>query len=166
MKLNLVELTAMVNKAQNATCVLDALTTTQEVFNGYGQHTAMDLLHTLTIWPGMPSRELCADEDLYARLRAGLHEYASQYVSAEFQTRCLLVPNQSAALAYNYKSDINYINQYVAVYRKCNVDVNAELYNRYAMLGMFDPQHVIGQFASQVSISMLKVYHRLAICLR
>ena len=139
------DLCALVTKAQRALSILAALVSIQEAFNGYGQHTATDLLHSLVIWPGMPPREVCADEQTYAALRTGLSVYASQYVSAEFRTRCLSIPNHTAALTFNYKSDINYINQYLHVYRKCTVRMRADLYNKYAMLGLFDPKHVIGK---------------------
>ncbi|KAI0324990.1 hypothetical protein GY45DRAFT_1375105 [Cubamyces sp. BRFM 1775] len=144
LKLSMDDLCALVTKAQRASSILAALVSIQEAFNGYGQHTATDLLHSLVIWPGMPPREVCADEQMYAALRAGLSVYASQYVSAEFRTRCLSIPNHTAALTFNYKSDINYINQYLHVYRKCTVRMRADLYNKYAMVGLFDTKHVIG----------------------
>ena len=138
------DLTELVNKAQRASSLLSALVSMQEVFNGYGQHTAMDLLYHLAIWPGMPPRELCADEDAYQRLRAGLSTYALQYSSARFRSRCLLVPNHGPPLAFNYTSDDNYTNQFLNVYRKCTVKMDAELFNYYAMLGLLDPAHIIG----------------------
>ena len=105
----------------------------------------MDLLHYLAIWPGMPPRELCADANLYEALRTGLASYAAQYVSAEYRTRCLGTPNVTASFAFNYKSDINYVNQYLKVYRKCTVTMKADIYNKYARLGLFDCAHTIGR---------------------
>ena len=134
----------LVSKAQRPASILSALVSIQEVFNGYGQHTAMDLLYHLAIWPGMPARELCADDDTYGRFRSALHTYASQYTSAKFRLRCLLVPNHGPRLAFNYTSDDNYTNQFLNVYRKCTVMMDAALFNYYAMLGLFDPTHIIG----------------------
>ena len=87
--LNIDGLTMLVTKAQRAASILAALVSLQEVFNGYGQHTAMDLLHNMAIWPGMPPRDLCSDAEMYGTLRACLSAYASQYVSREYRTRCL-----------------------------------------------------------------------------
>ncbi|KAH9853346.1 hypothetical protein C2E23DRAFT_728878 [Lenzites betulinus] len=129
---------------RSAHSILFAITSTQDVFNGYGQHTATDLLHSLALWPGMPLRQLCSDDTRYNEFKEALAVYAQQYVSDTYRTRCLSLPNRSTPLAFNYKSDTNYLNQYLKVYRKCEVQLSAETYNRYASLGMFNTAHTIG----------------------
>ncbi|KAI0640829.1 hypothetical protein C8Q79DRAFT_1039139 [Trametes meyenii] len=125
--------------------ILDAMTSIQAVFNGYGQHTANDLLHSIGLWPGMPPATLCRNKPLYAEFKAALSSYASQYISKEYRERCLSIPNRHASLAYNHKSDANYINQFVQVYRKIRVRMPADLYNKFARKGLFNPEHIIGQ---------------------
>ncbi|EIW53681.1 uncharacterized protein TRAVEDRAFT_174501 [Trametes versicolor FP-101664 SS1] len=124
--------------------ILQALLHTQQVYNGYGAHTAMDLLHRLGIWPGMPLFEFCSNDELYSLLRKILPVDASQYVSSTYRTRCLSLPNREAAFAFNYKSDINFVNQFLKVYRKCSVKMSREQYNMYVKNGLFNPLHTIG----------------------
>ncbi|CDO70219.1 hypothetical protein BN946_scf184942.g19 [Trametes cinnabarina] len=96
------------------TSISDAMRSNQEVFNGYGQHTAQDLLHTLGgLWPGMPPYAPCLNDATYLPFKQRLHEYARQYQSPPFRYRCLGVP-----LAYSFKSDDSYHTQYLRVYRK------------------------------------------------
>ena len=125
--------------------LLDVICSTQEVFNGYGQHTAHDLLHSLALWPAYPPALLCADDTLYEQFKTALNAYAAQYTSATFRSRCVSTPNQTSPLYYNYASDDNYLNMYLRVFRKCAVRMEREEYNRFARLGLFDPSHIIGK---------------------
>ncbi|OSD00095.1 hypothetical protein PYCCODRAFT_1394003 [Trametes coccinea BRFM310] len=125
--------------------LLDAICSTQEVFNGYGQHTAHELLHELGLWPGMPVAELCCDEDTYSAFKQELHLYAEQYTSSTYRERCLSLPNQDSPLVYNYKSDDNYHKHYLRVFRKASVRVPRALFNRLAKAGLFNPAHTIGE---------------------
>ncbi|KAI0354351.1 hypothetical protein OH77DRAFT_492536 [Trametes cingulata] len=131
--------------ARASLSLVDSLCDLQFVFNGYGQHTSHDLLHRLALWPGMPPDRLCRDEQLYQEFKEALSSYASQYASPEYYTSCLGVTNRNAALAYNYKSDDNYIAHYVDVFRKALVRMDTALYNKYAMRGLFNPEHIIGE---------------------
>ncbi|KAJ2981406.1 hypothetical protein NUW54_g10877 [Trametes sanguinea] len=123
-----------------------------DIFNGYGQHTSHDLLHTLGLWPGMPASELCADEEMFIRFKSSLHTYAAQYTSTTYRRRCLSLPNRLSPLEYNYKSDDNYHKLYLKVFRKSVVRMTREEYNGFAKAGLFDSSHVIGepyQFSEQ-----------------
>ncbi|KAM5531772.1 hypothetical protein V8D89_014542 [Ganoderma adspersum] len=123
--------------------IIHALTERQDIFNGYGQHTASDLLHDLGIWPGMPVEEVCKNGMLFQSLKIRLHTYAIQFVSDLYRIRCLSVPN-GPAFAFNYKSDTNYINQFLTVYRKCSVRIRHDEYNFMVRQGLFNVDHTIG----------------------
>ncbi|EIW60877.1 uncharacterized protein TRAVEDRAFT_71124 [Trametes versicolor FP-101664 SS1] len=138
------DLALLVKTIRSTRSILQALLHTQQVYNGYGAHTAMDLLHRLGIWPGMPLFEFCSNDELYSLLRDILPVDASQYVSPTYRTRCLSLPNREAAFAFNYKSDINFVNQFLKVYRKCSVKMSREQYNMYVKNGLFNPSHTIG----------------------
>ncbi len=121
---------------------------TQEAFSGIGPHTAHDLCHELVIHPSIPPAVLCADEEMYSTLRDGIPVYVSQYASAQYRTRCLSMPNLNSPLAYNYKSDTNYLHQYMKVYCKSSVRMTRDDHNKFARRGLFDPAHTIGEFSS------------------
>ncbi|PIL36895.1 hypothetical protein GSI_00585 [Ganoderma sinense ZZ0214-1] len=123
--------------------IIHVLTERQDIFNGYGQHTASDILYDLRIWPGMPAEHVCKDNKLFQSLKIRLHTYAAQFVSDRYRELCLSVPN-GPAFAFNYKSDTNYINQYLSVYRKCFVRIRREQYNAMAREGLFNSEHMIG----------------------
>ncbi|KAI0325881.1 hypothetical protein GY45DRAFT_1259994, partial [Cubamyces sp. BRFM 1775] len=133
---------------QQQPSLLDVICASQEVFNGYGQHTAHDLLHSLALWPTYPPSLLCANDALYEQFKTELHRYAMQYVSSVYRLRCLSTPNQLSPLYYNYTSDDNYLNHYLRVFRKCVVRMDREEYNRFIRLGLLDPSHTIGECRS------------------
>ncbi|OSC97864.1 hypothetical protein PYCCODRAFT_1471507 [Trametes coccinea BRFM310] len=135
----------MVTASAAKVSLLDALCSRQDVFNGYGQHTSHGLLHVLGLWPGMPASELCADEGMFNRFKMCLHTYAAQYTSNTYRRRCLSLPNRQSPLEYNYKSDDNYHKLYLRVFRKSLVRMTREEYNRFARLGLFNSDHVIGE---------------------
>ncbi|KAI0699597.1 hypothetical protein C8T65DRAFT_742416 [Cerioporus squamosus] len=116
----------------------------QGVFNGYGRHTAHDLLHHLGLWPGTPYLVLCSDEDLYHQFKILLHLYAAQFRSEQYQADCVGSPTALSPLAFNIRSNDNYINKYVLVYRKWEVRMEADLYNELYKQGVFDSKHTIG----------------------
>nr|VWP01029.1 Oligopeptide transporter OPT-like protein [Ganoderma boninense] len=140
--------------------VLSVLTSNQEVFNGYGEHTDNDLLHHLRLWPGMPILELCRSNVLFQRFEEALHVYATQFISQEYRSRCLSTPNADAAFAFNYKSDTNYVNQYVTVYRKCSVRLKRDQYNAFAKEGLFDSAHTLGRPYSWCDEDLITVEHK------
>ncbi|KAI0348878.1 hypothetical protein OH77DRAFT_1374560, partial [Trametes cingulata] len=130
------------------------------VFNGYGQHTSNDLLHRLALWPGMPPEKLCRNEQLYKEFKEALSSYAAQYASPEYYSSCLGVPNRGAALAFNYKSDDNYIAKYVDVFRKAVERMDAALYNKCAMRGLFNPHHIIAEPYRHRADELISVKHK------
>ncbi|KAI0349099.1 hypothetical protein OH77DRAFT_1415553 [Trametes cingulata] len=137
--------------------IRDSITTMQQVFNGYGQHTANDLLHSLALWPGMSPRDLCRDDELYAELKVGLSTYASQFVTPRYRANCLSLPNRKEALFFNYAGEKNYINQYCQVYRKIKVRMPRDLYNKFVKRGLFNPAHIIGKPYSYSEDDLLRV---------
>ncbi|CDO75084.1 hypothetical protein BN946_scf185010.g9 [Trametes cinnabarina] len=144
-------------KKKLSSSLLKVICQRQDIFNGYGQHTTHDLLHSLAIWPSMPPAELCADDNLYSNFKQALSDYANQYISPTYRKRCLGTPNQNSPLVYNYKSDDNYLRQYLKVYRKSTVRMTAEEYNLFARSGLFNGSHIIGtpyQYSEQELIKV------------
>ncbi|KAI0348937.1 hypothetical protein OH77DRAFT_1415807, partial [Trametes cingulata] len=146
--------------ARASPSLVESLCDLQFVFNGYGQHTSNDLLHRLALWPGMPPEKLCRNEQLYQDFKKALAAYAAQFATPEYYSKCLGVPNRGAALAFNYKSDDNYIAKYVDVFRKALVRMDAALYNKYTMQGLFNPQHTIGRPYQYREDELIRVKHK------
>ena len=115
------------------------------MFNGYGRHTAHDLLFYFHAWPGMPPSVICSDDELFHRFKALLGTYARQFIGSKYRSACLGIVNSRSPFAFNYKSDSNYLNQYVKVYRKWEVNIEAPQYNELYMDGLLDPNHTIGK---------------------
>ncbi len=130
--------------------MVEVICANQAVFNGYGRHTAHDLLHHLRVWPGTPPSVICSDDSQYSRFKTLLGNYARIFVQQEYQYACLGTPNLDSPVAYNYKSDNNYINQYVKVYRKWSVRLGAYEWNEYYFEGLFDREHTLGAPSSLV----------------
>ena len=126
--------------------LLDTMLNTQSVFNGYGVHTAQDLLYQLGIWPTMPPEVLCADDTAFEEFKATLSSYAAQYTSSVFRTRCLKVPSYNEYDNPTQGRDENYYSQYLKVYRKCTIRMPRDLYNEYVKRGLLDASHTIGKF--------------------
>lgn len=124
--------------------LVEVMCSKQEVFNGYGRHTAHDLLYHFHVWPGTPPSVVCGDDDQYIQFKTLLGTYARQFVDAVYRERCLGAVNMASPFAFNYKSDDNYLGQYVKVYRKWTVNVPAIKYNELYMDGLLDPGHTIG----------------------
>ncbi|KAI0665794.1 hypothetical protein C8Q78DRAFT_1083646 [Trametes maxima] len=125
--------------------LLTVICNKQEVFNGYGQHTTHDLLHSLGLWPTMPPAVLCADDKMYEEFKNALSMYARQYITDTYRERCLSTPDPNSPLAYNYKSDDNYLQQFLNVFRKCQIRMPKDEYNKFTKLGLFNPSHIIGK---------------------
>ncbi|KAI1782815.1 hypothetical protein LXA43DRAFT_1103394 [Ganoderma leucocontextum] len=124
--------------------LVEVICSKQKFFNGYGRHTAHDLLHHFHVWPGTPPSVVCGDDYLYDRFKILLGTYARQFVGATYRERCLGMVNMDTPFAFNYKSDDNYLSQYVKVYRKWSINIPAAEYNDMYMDGLLDPQHTIG----------------------
>lgn len=125
--------------------ILQTMCSKQDIFNGFGRHTSTDVLHRLRLWPGMPAFELCRDDVMFEAFKSGLCGYVVQYRSKEYQRDCLGEANGEQALSFNYKSDTNYINKYLWVYRKCLIQIPQDEYNSFAKEGLLNPRHVIGK---------------------
>ncbi len=69
-----------------AQTIVDELCDNSKVFNGWGRHTANDVLYDMAIWPLMPIRIICNDNDLFHRLKQGLVKYVSQWAEPTFLT--------------------------------------------------------------------------------
>ncbi|KAJ7653068.1 hypothetical protein DFH06DRAFT_525272 [Mycena polygramma] len=126
------------------TPIIDVLTTADGPGGGIGKQLANDFLFEVAIHPDMPSFELCADEEQYERLKVHLPVFMSTWVSPKFLERCGGTPNSSNPLAFNSKSDRNFLGGFVRTYRRKEVRVYTDLYNLYSSLGHLDPTHVIG----------------------
>lgn len=124
--------------------ILQVMCKQQKYFAGFGRHTVHDFLHKLGIWPNTPPAVICASDTLYEAFKALLHTYPAMFSSPTYRTRCLSTPNSHSSLSFNYKSDGNYLRQYVWVFRKSIVRMERDDYNRFLKAGLFDPAHTIG----------------------
>ncbi|OSC99552.1 hypothetical protein PYCCODRAFT_1446678 [Trametes coccinea BRFM310] len=124
--------------------LLDVMCSSQDVFNGYGQHTAHDLLHRVRLFPTTPPFYVCSSDVLFDRLKSTLSSYAKQYISTTYRERCLCQPNQLTPLFFNYTSNDNYLNQYLLVFRKSTLRMPRDEYNQFAKEGLFNRAHTIG----------------------
>ncbi|KAH9946433.1 hypothetical protein B0H21DRAFT_709143 [Amylocystis lapponica] len=105
--------------------LIHALCKNQQILNGFGKHTAHNLLHLVAVWPGIPSAVLCHDDSLYFRSKKELMSFNP--------------------LRFNYRSNRAYINRYVKVYRKWYVDVPKALHDHLVNQGLLNVDHIIGQ---------------------
>ncbi|KAI0657065.1 hypothetical protein C8Q70DRAFT_289428 [Cubamyces menziesii] len=140
--------------------LLDTMLNTQSVFNGYGVHTAQDLLYQLGIWPTLPPEVLCADDTAFEEFKATLSSYAAQYTSSVFRTRCLKVPSYNEYDNPTQGRDENYYSQYLKVYRKCTIRMPRDLYNEYVKRGLLDASHTIGEPYSYKETDLILVKYR------
>ncbi|TBU51721.1 hypothetical protein BD310DRAFT_833714 [Dichomitus squalens] len=125
--------------------LVEVIVSRQDIFNGYGRHTAHDLLFYFGVWPGTPPSIICADDEIFHRFKVLLGTYARQFVEDKYRGACLGTANSRSPFAFNYKSDVNYLNQYVKVYRKWEVNITPAQYNELYMDGLLDPNHTIGE---------------------
>ncbi|OSC97968.1 hypothetical protein PYCCODRAFT_1376170 [Trametes coccinea BRFM310] len=125
--------------------LLDVMCGSQDIFNGYGQHTAHDVLHTLRLFPTTSPTYVCSNDTVFKRFKDGLSVYAKQFVSDTYRERCLCKPNRLSPLSFNYTSNDNYLHQYLKVYRKSTTWMSRDEYNAFACEGLFNREHVIGE---------------------
>ncbi|KAL6306362.1 hypothetical protein BKA93DRAFT_729522 [Sparassis latifolia] len=116
----------------------------QHLFNGFGRHTANDVLFWLKIFPTTPASHIFADKDHFQAFASGLAAYVDQFCTRTFFRNVAGEVNSTNPLTYNYKSGRNYISMYVKIFRKHWCKVPRQLYNEMLVQGLFDPQHVIG----------------------
>ncbi|EMD35792.1 hypothetical protein CERSUDRAFT_31134, partial [Gelatoporia subvermispora B] len=117
----------------------------KDVFSGFGEHLANDLLHLTAIWPGTPSSVICADDTLYKEFKEHIASFMQEWHSPTFRKRVSSAANFSNPLAFNYCADANYVSQCMHVYQKQRVRVSQALYNRMLQLGLLETYHAIGQ---------------------
>ena len=137
--------TRALDNASSDTVIFKELTLNQAVFNGFGKHTACDLLYSIRLWPGMPTRTLCLSEEGFKEFEEALVRYAAIWVSKRYRTECLAIPNLTSSFSFNRNSNKHYLRHFLWVYRKCEVtEMRVDLYNHYARQGLLDPNHTIG----------------------
>ena len=129
----------------SSTPIVEELTSVDGPGGGMGKQLANDFLFEIAVHPDMPSSELCADEAQYKRFHTHIPVFMSRWISHKFLELCGGTTNSKNPLAFNSKSDQNFLRSYVRVYRRREVRVQADLYNLYQSLGLFDPDHTIGE---------------------
>lgn len=140
-------LTQVADGTLATTNALDVISEDMTHFNGFGKHTAMDLLHELRILPHMPVSQLVSDDALFQRLECGILQFVDRFGS-DFLRKCAGETNTTNPFEFNEGSNTHYISSYVCVYRRRRVRISTELYNTYMLDGLLDPNHVIGAFAA------------------
>ncbi|OSX56317.1 hypothetical protein POSPLADRAFT_1068194 [Postia placenta MAD-698-R-SB12] len=113
--------------------IVKHLSDEQRAFNGFGRHLSHDVVYSLGIHPGMPASDVCRDDVLF-----------SQWTSQQYLIRVANIPNSENPFAFNDISNQRYLSESVLVYHKQCVYVPAELNDRLARAGMYDPSHIIG----------------------
>ena len=121
-------------------------------FAGFGRHLANDFCHILGLFPSTPTCFICIceDDDLYTCFCSAIPQYISIWQSEDYLHRCCGPPNSSNPLAFNVVLDTYYKRQYLLVFGKKKVVMDAGLYNAYLSQGFFDPEHKIGKNQSHV----------------
>lgn len=124
----------------------DVISEDMETFNGFGKHTAMDLLHAAGILPHIPIAELVQSDEYFNSLHDCIFDYLAKFDQPAFFQKCASRQNSKNPLSFHTGADAHYISTYVSVYRRARVRIPAALYNRLAKAGLLDPSHTIGQF--------------------
>ena len=123
----------------------------QQIFNGFGRHTTNDLLHILGLWPGTPPYVVCSDDVAYSQFRTALLEYTQTWTTDQYWKDCLAPTNLHSPVAFNHRSDSNYMNRYMFVFRKSEISqMPGDLYNTYVRKGLLNPDHMIGTCISYI----------------
>lgn len=128
--------------------IVQNLATMSKVFNGYGQHTASDVLHELGIHPLTPTWRLFQDPKMRTLFFDTILEYSTRWVSKRFKQSCAVICNSDIPFAYNASSALYYFSFAVRVYRRCETRTNIKLVCKLWNSGMLDPNHVLGVFLS------------------
>ncbi|KAI0749069.1 hypothetical protein C8Q74DRAFT_1212224, partial [Fomes fomentarius] len=131
---------------QNDVPIIASLYSVQTVFNGLGKHTANDLLHLISMWPGTPTTVVCKDNEMFGRLRSGLPAYMAIWASDRFLKLVATPANHTNPFAFNHRSHRYYMSEYVHVYRKSFCMVSLELFNDLTSHGMLDEKHILGEW--------------------
>ncbi|KAI0336892.1 hypothetical protein BDW22DRAFT_1488608 [Trametopsis cervina] len=126
------------------TPLVEVISSDMTYFNGFGKHTAADVLHDIGVLPHIPAGVVADDDNLYARLRQGIVSYTEDFKNPKFLLKCAGDSNAANPFAFHQKADDHYISSYVRVYRRQSVRMPKALYDFYASNGLFDPEHTIG----------------------
>lgn len=118
----------------------------QRAFNGFGRHLSHDFVYSIGIHPGMPASDVCRDDALFSQFVSTLQSYMSRWTSQQYLIRVANIPNSENPFAFNDISNQRYLSGSVLVYHKQCVYVPAELNDRLARAGMYDPSHIIGVY--------------------
>lgn len=114
-------------------------------FSGFGRHCANDFLFLNTIFPGMPSYLICSDDKFYEEFKDAIYSYVTQFSSTKFYKLVSSIPNTENPFSFNETSNTIYIDKYIQVFRRAYANVPKKLYEKYAKLGLLDPDHTIGR---------------------
>lgn len=125
--------------------IVKHLSDEQRAFNGFGRHLSHDVVYSLGIHPGMPASDVCRDDVLFSQFVSTLQSYMSRWTSQQYLIRVANIPNSENPFAFNDISNQRYLSESVLVYHKQCVYVPAELNDRLARAGMYDPSHIIGE---------------------
>lgn len=113
-------------------------------FISFGKHTLDDFLHGQELFPGTPAFDICHSKKKYEIFKQGCIDYMATWVSPKFLAGCSGISNSSNPFAYNHKSEKYYLGTYLKVFRRKQVWVPREQYNRMLLAGLLDPQHIVG----------------------
>lgn len=130
------------------TPLVDVLSDNMAVFNGFGKHTAHDVLHELGIFPLMPVSCLALDDVLYDSFCKGLRKYTGLFDSSSFLRLVAGECNSNNPFTFHHTSNEHYISSFVRVYRRKTVRLPQALYVDYVTRGLLDETHTIGKSAS------------------
>ncbi|TEB31913.1 hypothetical protein FA13DRAFT_1791209 [Coprinellus micaceus] len=114
-------------------------------FGGFGHHLANDFLHFVLIHPLLSPYTVCSDEAMWGRLRGHIATYMAQWQSNTYIEHCCQSGNSRNPFAFNATQERNCHTGYVAVHTKKMVRIYKDQYNQLASLGLFDPDHTIGE---------------------
>lgn len=92
----------------------------------------------------MPVGVLADNDTLFSRFQNGLLNYIKIFTTDSFYSLVGGDCNSNNPFAFHYESDRHYISRFVRVYRKQVASIPQALYNEYAMEGLLDNEHNLG----------------------
>jgi formamidopyrimidine-DNA glycosylase len=115
-------------------------------FAGLGRHLINDFLYFAGIHPYTPSSKICDNNESFEAFTQQLIDYFHTFTSKKFLQLVATASNIDNPLGFNENSNRNYMGGWVHVYRRSITSVPATLYNSYASQGLFDSDHIIGEY--------------------
>lgn len=115
-------------------------------FSGFGRHFANDFLFYMALFPGMPSYEICSNDELFHEFEDAIYKYLFQFSTDEFFTAVTSVgiPNAVNPFAFQERANKEYMSRYILVFRRIEAMVPIALYQKYVERGLLDDKHTIG----------------------